>query len=93
LAFSNWRLEPDTENEHCTLNTSPEILTWDDSYAIAQALRERFPSINLEGVSLNMVYRWTIELPGFDDDPQLANDSVLAAIYQEWYEEVILNEP
>lgn len=39
-----------------------------------------------------MVYRWTIELPGFDDDPQLANDSVIAAIYQEWYEEVMLNE-
>ena len=70
----------------------PDTLTWDDSYAIAQALRQRFPSIDLEEVSLNMIYRWTVALPGFDDDPQLASDSVLAAIYQEWYEEVIIHE-
>ncbi len=71
----------------------PDTLTWDDSFAIAQALRVSFPSIDLEEVSLNMIYRWTVALPGFDDDPQLANDAVLAAIYQEWFEEVMLNEP
>ena len=71
----------------------PDTLTWDDSYAIAHALRQRFPSIDLEEVSLIMIYRWTVALPGFDDDPQLANDAVLAAIYQEWYEEVIIHEP
>lgn len=71
----------------------PDTLTWDDSFAIAQALRASFPSIDLEEVSLNMIYRWTVALPGFDDDPQLANDAVLAAIYQEWFEEVMLNEP
>ena len=71
----------------------PGTLTWDDSFAIAQALRASFPSIDLEEVSLNMIYRWTLALPGFDDDPQLANDAVLAAIYQEWFEEVLLNEP
>lgn len=71
----------------------PDTLTWDDSFAIAQALRASFPCIDLEEVSLNMIYRWTLALPGFDDDPQLANDAVLAAIYQEWFEEVMLNEP
>ena len=71
----------------------PDTLTWDDSFAIAQALRASFPSIDLEEVSLNMIYHWTLALPGFDDDPQLANDAVLAAIYQEWFEEVMLNEP
>jgi FeS assembly protein IscX len=45
------------------------------------------PEINLEEVSLMMIYHWTLGLPGFDDDPQLANDDILAAIYQEWYEE------
>ena len=75
------------------LNSVPDTLTWDDSFAIAQALRASFPSIDLEEVSLNMIYRWTVALPGFDDDPQLANDAVLAAIYQEWYEEVIIHEP
>jgi FeS assembly protein IscX len=36
-----------------------------------------------------MIYHWTLELPGFDDDPELANDGILEAIYQEWYEEVV----
>ncbi len=91
MAISYWQVELTTE--YFTLNTVPDTLTWDDSYAIALSLRQRFPSIDLEEVSLNMIYRWTVALPGFDDDPQLANDSVLAAIYQEWFEEVMFNEP
>ncbi|MBE0410804.1 MAG: Fe-S cluster assembly protein IscX [Anaerolineales bacterium] len=63
-------------------------ISWDDSYAIARALIARFPDANLAEISLEMVYRWTIELPGFDDDTRLANDEILAAIYQEWFEEV-----
>jgi FeS assembly protein IscX len=68
------------------MQTDP--LTWDDSFAIAQALHALYPDMDLEGVSLNMIYRWTLALPEFVDDPQLANDAVLAAIYQEWFEEV-----
>jgi FeS assembly protein IscX len=64
-----------------------EPLTWEDSYAIALALRERYPDIALEDVSLSMIYQWTLLLAGFQDDPELANDSILAAIYQEWFEE------
>jgi FeS assembly protein IscX len=63
-------------------------LSWEDSYAIALALMELHPSVCLEEVSLGMIYRWTLELPEFLDDPELANDSILAAIYQEWFEEV-----
>ncbi|HLE16215.1 MAG TPA: Fe-S cluster assembly protein IscX [Anaerolineales bacterium] len=65
-----------------------ETLTWDDSYAIARALIREHPGVNLEEISLNMIFRWTVALAGFADDPQLANDAVLAAIYQEWFEEV-----
>jgi FeS assembly protein IscX len=65
-----------------------DTLTWDDSYAIARALQAEHPAVNLEQVSLNQIYRWTVALAEFDDDPQLANDAVLAAIYQEWFEEV-----
>lgn len=63
-------------------------LSWESSYAVAKALQERFPQIRLEDVSLEMVYRWTLELPGFNDDPELANDSILMSIYQDWYEEI-----
>jgi FeS assembly protein IscX len=63
------------------------MLTWDDSYAIALVLREQRPQTDLESVSLEMIYRWTVALPEFDDDPALANDDILAAIVQEWLEE------
>jgi len=63
-------------------------LTWDDSYAIALLLIERHPQARLEDISLGMIYRWTTGLPEFGDDPGLANDAILAAIYQAWYEEV-----
>jgi FeS assembly protein IscX len=63
-------------------------LSWEDSYAIALALIEQHPDVKLEDVSLGMIYRWTLALPQFSDDPELANDSVLSSIYQEWYEEV-----
>ena len=74
-----------------TGSTEPEVdpLTWDDSYAIALALKRIYPQVNLEAVSLGMIYRWTLELPGFADDPQFVNEGILAAIYQEWFEEVI----
>ena len=64
-------------------------LTWESPYGIALALKEMHASINLEDVSLNQVYRWTLELPQFQDDPQLANDDILAEIYQNWLEEIL----
>ena len=63
------------------------MLTWEDSYAIALALREQYPEISLERVSLGMIYRWTLALPDFDDDRELANETILQAIYQEWFEQ------
>jgi FeS assembly protein IscX len=69
--------------------TEPDPLTWDDSYAIALALCRAYPLVDLEEVSLGMIYRWTLALPGFSDDPQLANEGILSSIYQEWLEEVL----
>jgi FeS assembly protein IscX len=66
----------------------PDPLTWETSYAIALALRRQHPSTDLEQVSLQMIYDWTLALPDFDDDPALVNDAILMAIYQEWLEEV-----
>lgn len=65
------------------------MLTWDDSYAIARALHQQYPQIDLAEVSLDMLYRWTVDLPEFVDDRELANEAVLMAIFQEWLEEII----
>lgn len=65
-----------------------ELLTWDDSYSIALELIKHYPNAKLEDLSLNNIYHWTLALPEFQDDPALANEAILMAIYQEWYEEV-----
>lgn len=66
----------------------PDPLYWESPYAIALALRERHPQVNLEEVSLGTIYRWVIDLEYFQDDPALANDEILQSIYLEWFEEV-----
>ncbi len=66
-----------------------DALNWDSTYAIALALRRAHPDVILELVSLNQVFHWTLDLPGFNDDPALANDNILAAIYQDWFEETL----
>lgn len=63
-------------------------LSWENTYAIALALAQNHPIIKLEDVSLNMILEWTLALPEFNDDPQLVNDDILTAIFQEWFEEV-----
>jgi FeS assembly protein IscX len=64
-------------------------LIWESTYAIALALKSAHPGIDIESVTLGNIYAWTLALPDFDDDPALANDEILSAIYQDWYEEII----
>ena len=71
---------------------SVEELYWDSSYAVARRLIAAHPDVDLSAVTLNMVYSWVIALPDFVDDPQLVNDDLLQAIYQEWYEERLQSE-
>ncbi len=66
-----------------------EFLNWEATYAVALALIASHPEVNLENVSLRMIYEWTLALPNFQDDPALANDDILLAIYQDWYEEIL----
>ncbi len=74
------------ENEE----NGPDALYWENSYAIARELQKHYPGINLELVSLDMVYRWTIALPAFKDDLALANDDILEDIYTVWLEETLV---
>ena len=63
-------------------------LYWDSSFEIVQALIEKYPTVNVDSVGLEQLYRWIIDLPNFVDEPELANDSILNEIMREWYEEV-----
>ena len=62
-------------------------LNWESTYAIALVLRRQRPEADLEQVSLQQIYQWTLALPEFEDDPLLCNDEILYAIYQDWFEE------
>ena len=64
-------------------------LNWESTYAIALELKRQHRNVNLEEVSLQQIYQWTLQLSEFEDDPLLANDGILYAIYQDWYEEYI----
>lgn len=64
-----------------------ESLNWEASYAIALALKKEHPLAVMEDVSLNQLNQWVLALPGFEDDPALANDQILMAIFQDWFEE------
>ncbi len=64
-------------------------LTWESSYAIAMELRRQHKEANIEELTLQQIYDWTTQLSEFEDDPSLANDEILYAIYQEWFEENI----
>ena len=66
-----------------------ETLNWDSSFAIALALKQAHPGIDMDTVTLGDIFAWTIALSGFEDDPALVNDEILSAIFQEWYEEII----
>ena len=66
---------------------SNEQLYWDSTFAIARRLKALYPDVDLGTLTLNMIYNWTIALPEFSDDPQLANDELIQAILQEWLEE------
>jgi FeS assembly protein IscX len=60
---------------------------WDATYAIALELRRQYPDVDLEQVSLQQIYNWTLALSDFEDDPALVNDDILSAIHQDWFEE------
>jgi FeS assembly protein IscX len=78
---------PYDPSDEFDLDDPGDSYTWEDAYAIAGALRRQHPELAPEEVSLQTVYAWTIALPNFADDPQIANTEILRAILREWYEE------
>ncbi len=61
-------------------------LTWEATHALALALRAAHPGADLEEVSLGQLRAWVLALPGFADDPALAQEGVLLAVLREWLE-------
>ena len=62
-------------------------LYWDSTYAIVVALINQYPDRNPEGVGLYEMAHMIESLPGFEDDPALANERILLDIQIVWFEE------
>jgi FeS assembly protein IscX len=70
-----------------TLTGQVSELYWDATYAIVVALMEHFPERLPEEVGLYELADLVESLPGFQDDPGLANERILLDIQTVWYEE------
>ncbi|NDJ74719.1 MAG: Fe-S cluster assembly protein IscX [Chloroflexi bacterium] len=70
------------------MNNEPKPLYWEASYEIVLSLKEHYPDANLDRLSLQQLFDWIVALPGFADEPILANDDILTSILREWYEEI-----
>ncbi len=64
-------------------------LSWESSYAVALELKRRHPGVDVDSVTLQQIFDWTLALPGFEDDPALCNDEILSSIFQDWFEEIL----
>lgn len=62
-------------------------LYWEASYEIVLSLMQHHADADLDSLGLQQLLAWIIALPGFADDPALANDDLLTDILREWYEE------
>ena len=62
-------------------------LYWDASFEIVQELMLRHADVSVDSIGIQELYEMILALPGFVDDPALANDGILNNILREWYEE------
>lgn len=64
----------------------PELY-WDATYAIATALLAAHPGVQPDAVGLEELLQLVADLPGFADDPAMANERILMDIQITWFEE------
>ncbi len=67
------------------------MLDWESSHALARALMDAHPDVDLDTLGLEQLNAWILELPDFGDDPHLVNDDILTDVLRDWYEEVTLD--
>ena len=64
-----------------------KTLTWTDVRAIAIALDEAHPEVDILSVRFTDLWRWIQDLPDFNDDPNKSNEKILEAIQMAWLDE------
>jgi FeS assembly protein IscX len=62
-------------------------MRWVDIYDIAQALEEKYPTVDILQVRFTDLWQWVQELEGFEDAPNTSNEKILEAIQMAWLDE------
>lgn len=62
-------------------------LKWTDIREIAIALEEQRPEVDILQIRFTDLWKWILELPGFEDDPLRSNERILEAIQMAWLDE------
>jgi len=61
--------------------------TWYDARQLGGMLLERYDTLNPLTVRLADLRKWVLDLEDFEGDPQAADDRLLEAIRNAWFEE------
>jgi nitrogen fixation NifU-like protein len=63
-------------------------LHWSEPETIAEALAQGYPDLSPLDLSIPALFRRILNLPGFDDDPDVASEETLEKIQMLWHEEI-----
>ncbi len=62
-------------------------MQWIDIHAIAIALEEAYPDVDVVNIRFTDLWQWVQALPGFNDDSARSNERILEAIQMAWLDE------
>ena len=62
-------------------------LHWNDSREIAEELYDNHPTVHPLSVLFTDLHDWIVNLPNFDDNPEISTEKHLEAIQMIWYQE------
>jgi len=63
-----------------------EPLHWDDFSRMVRALNSAYPDTNPLDLSATKLLKMILKLPGFDDNPEVANEEQLEKLQMAWHE-------
>jgi nitrogen fixation NifU-like protein len=61
-------------------------LKWSDFAVMVRALNSGYPDVEPLDLSITKLFNLVLELPGFDDDPDTANEELLERLQLAWHE-------
>jgi FeS assembly protein IscX len=63
-----------------------QLLKWDDFARMVRALNTAYPDDDPLDLSTTKLFKMILKLPGFDDDPEAANEDQLEKLQMAWHE-------